>query len=417
MIFSCAAVNGYSLTLLEAIKISLDNNPKLVANESRIEAAEDHLKASRLDWVPDVRVGAGYNFNQNDQNPVSQSRNVGVGASMNLYDGGVRKQNLIAEESDLEARKDRNNTTNPYTRNTRASFAGSVLDTYVNILNIVESKKYSNFSESTLKTFLKVAVAETEVAIVKQQLEVLKTQNTRLDFKLAQAQKDFKRFTTVPLPPIETLQSLDEAIQSLGIPANETSAIEIALVKNPDIKVANRDLVSANARYESQKASYGPQVSVNVSAGQNESRRTGEDFNTSTNKSIGFNVSMQFDVSHKYSLSSSKKTIAAAESDRDAQIDDAKYNIETLYSKLQNQLEIYKVQVEALKVARERLQTVLSKIKNGETVQIKDEALFSLQVFSEYSSATLVGRTEILYSRFGIQQAVGTLFDNLNVKF
>ena len=408
------AQSASAMTLLEAIQVSLNNNPKLVANENRIEAAEDRLQATRLDWVPDVRVGANYNFNQNDQNPASQSRNVGVSTSLNLYDGGARAQNLIAEESQLEATKDRNNTTNPFTRNTRASVAGSVLDTYVNVLNIIESKKYANFSESTLKIFLKAAVTDTEAAIIKQQLEVLKTQNTRLDFRLAQAQKDFKRYTTVDLPPLESLQTLDEAIRSLGIPKNETSAIEIALVKNPDIKVASKDLITAKARYESQKASYGPQVSVNVSASNGGSRRSGEDFNSSTTATVGFNVSMQFDVSRKYSLSASQKSIEAAENDQNAEIDDTRYKIENVYSKLQNQTEIYKAQVQALSVAQERLQLVLNKIKNGQVVEIKDEALFSLQVYNEYSSATLVGRTDMLYSRFAIQQAVGTLFDNLN---
>ena len=403
-----------AMTLLEAIKVSLQNNPKLVANENRIEAAEDHLEATRLDWVPDVRVGAGYNFNQNDQNPVSQSRNVGVGASLNLYDGGVRKQNLISEESDLAAKKDLNNTTNPYTRNTRASVAGSVLNTYVNVLNIIEEKKYANFTESTLKIFLKAAVIDSEAAIIKQQLEVLKTQNTRIEFRLAQAKKDFKRFTTVELPSLDSLQTLDEAIRSLGIPANENSAIEIAMLKNPDIKVAAKQLVSAKARYEAQKASYGPQVSMNVSVGAGGSRSNGEDFNTSTTKTVGFNVSMQFDVSRKYSLSASQKSIEAAENDNSAEIEDTRYKIENIYSQLQNQTEIYRIQVEALRVAQERLQVVLNKIKNGQVVEIKDEALFSLQVYNGYSSATLAGRTDILNSRFAIQQAVGTLFDNLN---
>ena len=406
--------NASSMTLLEAIQVSLENNPKLVANENRIEAAEDRLKASRLDWVPDVRVGVGYNFNQNDQNPVSQSRNVGVGASMSLYDGGARAQNLIAEESDFEARKDRNNTTNPFTRNTRASIAGSVLDTYVNVLNIVEAKKYAQFSENTLRIFLKAAVIETEAAIIRQQLEVLKTENTRLDFRLAQAQKDFKKLSTIPLPLIESLQTLDEAIRSLGIPANETSAIEIAMTKNPDIKVAAKELVSAKARYESEKASYGPQVSVNVSAGRGGGRSGSENFDSSTTKTIGFNVSMQFDVGRKYSLSASQKSIAAAENDQSAEIDDTQYEIGNIYSRLQNQSEIYKVQVEALRVAQVNLQLVLEKIKNGQSVQIKDEALFNLQVYNRYSSETLVGRTEILYSRFKIQQVVGTLFDNLD---
>ena len=403
-----------SMTLLEAIQVSLQNNPKLVANENRIEAAEDRLNASRLDWVPEVRVGAGYNFNQNDQNPVSQSRNIGIGASMNLYDGGARAQNLIAEESDFEARKDRNNTTNPFTRNTRASIAGSVLDTYVNVLNIVEAKKYANFSESTLRIFLKAAVIETEAAIIRQQLEVLKTQNTRLDFRLAQAQKDFKKFSTIPLPPVESLQTLDEAIRTLGIPANETSAIEIAMAKNPDIKVAAKELVSAKARFEAEKASYGPQVTVNVSAGRGGSRSGSENFESSTTKTIGFNVSMQFGVGRKYSLSASQKSIAAAENDQSAEIDDTQYEIGNIYSRLENQSEIYKVQAEALRVAQAKLQLVLEKIKNGQPVKIKDEALFSLQVYNGYSSETLVLRTEILYSRFGIQQVVGTLFDNLD---
>ena len=411
VLFSAQAAS--SMTLLEAIQVSLLNNPKLVANENRIEAAEDRLKASRLDWVPDVRVGIGYNFNQSDQNPVSQSRNIGVGASMNLYDGGARAQSLIAEESDFEARKDRNNTTNPFSRNTRASIAGSVLDTYVNILNIVEAKRYANFTESTLRIFLKAATVETEAAIIKQQLEVLKTENTRLDFRMAQAQKDFKKLSTIPLPPVESLQSLEEAIRSLGIPASETSAIEIAMTKNPDIKVAAKELVSAKARYESEKASYGPQVSVNVSAGRAGGRSGSENFESSTTKSIGFNVSMKFDVGRKYSLSASQKTIAAAENDQSAEIDDTQYEIGNIYSRLQNLSEIYKLQSEALRVAQANLQLVLEKIKNDQPVQIKDEALFSLQVYNGYASSTLVGRTEILYSRFKIQQVVGTLFDNL----
>ena len=92
IVITVCTSQAYSLTLLEAIKASLQGNKKMVANTLRLEAAYENTKAARLDWVPTVSLSANTGVLQRDNGQSLKSHSASVSTSISLYDGGRRKQ-------------------------------------------------------------------------------------------------------------------------------------------------------------------------------------------------------------------------------------------------------------------------------------------------------------------------------------
>ncbi len=402
---------AYSLTLLEAIKASLQGNKKMVANTLRLEAAEENTKAARLNWVPTVSLSANTSVMQRDQGQSLKSHGTGVTTSISLYDGGARKQNLIATESEFKAANERFNSVSYTGGNTRASIAGDVLEAYITILTLLEGKNQIQFNDATLNLFLSATTVETEQVMIQQQLTGLKKQAVNLDFQLRRVKEQFKNAASIELPPYDQLQSFDLAIASLEIPSNADEAFRIALEKNPSIRVAEQDVITSEARNKALRAGQGPQISANASVNRNSGL-----YNSGTVKNIGVTLSMNLDVKSGHYRSASDKFLAAAISDRDGIIDDRKFMIYDIYPSLENQLETFNLDIEAQNAAKLKLQTVIEKIKSGKPVNMMDEALFSLGTYNQYQQTTSQSRTHILNTKYRIQQTVGTFFEKLGIQ-
>ena len=402
---------AYSLTLLEAIKASLQGNKKMVANTLRLEAAEESAKAARLYRVPTVSFTSGMGLSQSDHGSSFQSHNIGLSTSISLYDGGMRKQNLIATESELKAANERFNSTSSTGSNTRASIAADVLGSYVTILTLLHGQKQIQKNEADLNIFLSATPVETEQAIIKQQLIGLKKQAVNLEFQLRRIKAQFKNASSIDLPPYSELQSLDSAIASFEIPLNADEAFRIALEKNPSIRVAELDVIAAEAKNKSLRASQGPQISAGAGIG-----RGGASHNYGTTKNIGISLSINLDAKSGHYRTASDKVLEAAMSDRDGIIDDRKFQIYDIYPSLENQTDAFNLELAAQKDADLRLQSIIEKIKAGKPVNIMDEALFSLTTYNNYQISTLNSRTQILNTKYRIQQVVGTFFEKLGVE-
>ncbi|OFZ31884.1 MAG: hypothetical protein A2622_11735 [Bdellovibrionales bacterium RIFCSPHIGHO2_01_FULL_40_29] len=382
----------------------------MVANEARISAMEDRLEAARLSSMPFVSIGAGQSYNYSAGEASSQGRRVGISTSVSLFDGGAHRHAVAARESDLKASIAQYNSTSPMMSNTRASIAAEVLMSYVSIVELNERIRYLTYAETTLKLYLKVATAEEAVTI---QESISELQNTllTLKFSLRESEKGFKYYSTIPAPPFEQLQTIGQAIQSLGIPENAEEAFRIALDKNPDIKLAEYNLNSNREYSEAEKARHGLQVTASASVDRGGSSRRGY----GTSASVGIQAQMTFDVSNRHSQRASEKSVAAAQSDLEGTIDEKKFKIESTYPLLQNQMDLYTSYLANLKTARENLDRVLAAVEAGESVDMIKVGIPRLNAFRSASSNTLSQQISILRIRFGIQQLVGTLFENLGI--
>ncbi len=412
------ATSVHALTLQEAIKVSIENNPKTVANQLRVQSMEDRLKAQQKNWLPTINISTGVDLNKSsylseirNSQLSSRNRSTSISSSVTLYDGGANRFATQAAEAELRALKARYSSSNALIPNTRGSIARSVIDAYAGLLEVVEQQNYLNFLSATLQIYA-TAFKGDDLIIIQQQMNDLKTRYIRADFNYKEAVKDFKYFSTVTAPDISDMDTIEQAIASLQIPETAEEAFRIALVKNPNIKMAEYDLESSQANYKSGQARRtAPLIYLQAAT----SRGAGEInsiSNRTNDKSIGVYLSYNFDAKNSNLESAAVKSVEAAQRDLDGEIDETKHTIESVYPSLENQQSLYASQLENLKSADESLNQILEKMKKNNKVDI-NTALNVLGSHQQYTSQSLAQKISILYTRFNIQRTVGTLFDNL----
>ncbi len=85
-----------SVTLEEAIRLALDNDPAAIAAEAAVETASAGLLEARGAWLPSLNVGSAYanssneRFDQTTGQLVSQNYSAQVSANYTLFSGGRR---------------------------------------------------------------------------------------------------------------------------------------------------------------------------------------------------------------------------------------------------------------------------------------------------------------------------------------
>lgn len=410
----------FAMTLQEAIKVSLENNPKTVANQLRVKAMEDRVQAQRLSWYPKIYLNAGYDISESRQsseafsvNSQSKSARVGIGSAITLYDGGSNSYSQKAAEADLKAMQARYSSSNALIPNTRGSIARAVKNAYVNLLEIAERKNYLRRLESTLHLFMTAANTDDEKTLVQQRINDLKSSMAEVEASQSAALNDFKYFATVPAPLV--MQPLEDVIASLNIPANADEAFRIALEKSPNIKLASYELESAQYKYKSEKADlYSPRVTLNASV-QRGSNINDESSSQGTSASIGINIRYTLDPSAGSRNRATQKTVEASQRDKEGAIEETKFEIDSIYPYLMNQQQIYLLQLESLRSAEESLNQLINKIKNGQKVDIKFGITNVLDPHKQYVMICLQQKIEILNVRFNIQRSVGILFDSVEL--
>lgn len=98
-----------SVTLEEAIRLALDNDPAAIAAEAAVETASAGLLEARGAWLPSLNVGSAYanssneRFDQTTGQLVSQNYSAQVSANYTLFSGGRRLAQHRAAGARLEA--------------------------------------------------------------------------------------------------------------------------------------------------------------------------------------------------------------------------------------------------------------------------------------------------------------------------
>lgn len=416
VVFIAISQNSFALTLQEAIKISLENNPKTIANQLRVKAQEDRLNAQKLNWYPKLTLTTGYEVSKsryNSQDSGSQSGRVGISTSVTLYDGGANSYAVQAAAADLKATEARYSSSNALIANTRGSIAKLVKDAYVSLIQISEQKKYLSSLGETLQVFLSAAKTDDQKSLVKQGISDLRTSLTDIEASYLAALNDFKYFSTIPAPA--SLQTFEEAISSLVIPRSADEAFQIALQKSPNIKLAEYELESAQLKYKADKAdAYSPRVTLSSSVQRGANANDGSHSQNSS-ASIGINIRYTLDSSAGYRNAATEKNMEASQRDKDGAIDQVRYEIDTVYPHLKNQQQIYLLQLENLHTTEEALRQFVAKIKAGQEVDINFGVTNILEPLRQYTVACLKLKIDILNTRFNIQRSVGTLFDSVGL--
>ncbi len=409
-----SASTSYAIGLKEAIKSAIQNNPRTAAIDLRMQAMQDRKKAQYMDLFPSLNISSSAYQSTNQMNGAGTTRSSGrsnsVGMSLNLYNGGADVESLRASEERLQAADAEYNSSNSRIPNTRGSFAISVFEAYIGLVENYEQKSFVVDLGKKLEFLKKASLNEEESKTLEQRINDLQTAIVNVDFGISEAQKDFTYFTTLPAPQASSLESLDQLRKGLNIPANAEQAFQIAMNKSPDIQSMNHRLAAETHEREADKRRmFRPRVDLNASYNDSNSRSNGSDPTQSRGTYVGVSVTYTIGAGSVYRNRAGNKELEATRSERDATLADVQYSLNSRYQALENLERVYSLQQKNLQQADARIADIFRKIEQGSDVQFKD-MIAAIDMRSSYWQSNLQLKRNLVSAHFNLQRTIGTLF-------
>lgn len=405
--------------LLETVRVALELNPKIRANDKTLEAMALRVKALKQSRLPHLSLRASTSLDHgrmNDGFQNSSYRNTyssaGISLDWNLFDGGAQKKRIESAECSFKERQSSFNSTNTMIRNTQGQIASVVVENYV---SLVEARENIVFTDKTLGMLEKLRAA------AKTQGEILEADNfiANMELNLEQlradevkAARNYEYVVTQSAPT--SVQSFSEMIDSLVIPMTVHEALQIALEKSPEIQTARYQIECSRLRLQSAKASaYSPKVDLSVGYDRMDQDLDDSTYNT-RGASIGLSIRMNFDPGSSSELKAQKKEIGSAQENLDGTLADTKHHLETDYPDLRNSIRFADLHQRNFSTNQNSVLQYISDIDSNKPVSVTD-ALKQVDsmIKSWYSYRRETAR--VLNKKFQIQKTVGTLFENLGL--
>lgn len=411
--------------LQQSIRTALDKNPKIRSNDKVLEAMLLRVDSAKMSQLPSLRVGYSASHSSGSISDIGSgvqqpygvsSRGANISLNWNIYDGGAKRKRIESMECSFKERQANFNSTNTQIRNTQGQIASLVVQFYV---ALSRSKQNILFTEQVILVLNKFRTA------AKTQGEILETENVinniTLDLKeqqatLTSAAGNYKYVVTEDAPA--DVDSYQQMIESLSIPASPEMAMKIAREKSPEIKSAKYQIECARLRYDSAKASaYSPRVDVSV--GRNFGNVTsnipsGTSSGLSTT-SAQISISMNLDAGSSGELNAQKKEIAAAQDNLDGTIADTQHEIQTQYPDLVNAISFAEAYNKNFLASQENIMKYAQDIDAHKQVNVSDALKELGNLMNNYYSYQRY-TSVVLNTKFQIQKTVGILFDSLGMK-
>lgn len=258
-----------AVTLDEAIRLALENDPAAVASEVAVSNASAGLLQARGAWLPSINVGSGYanssneRFDQVSGRLVSQNYSAQVSANYTLFSGGRRiaqhraaGAQLDAAEADLRAQ--RFTTT---LRTTELYYAAAAAEALVAIADQRHERAQQQLGFA--RTRLEVGTA-TRSDVLRAELEVGNAQLAQVDAQAARRSawlrlgrvlglSDGARPADSALPEgAPELPPLDELVARAG-------------ARSPEVVASRAQAESASASRWAARTAYLPSVGLSSS--------------------------------------------------------------------------------------------------------------------------------------------------------
>lgn len=415
-----SASTSYGIGLKDAIKSAIQNNPRTAAIDLRVQAMQDRKKAQYMDLFPSLNISSSVYHSTSQTGGVpgtnrSTGRSNSVGISMNLYNGGADVESLRASEERLKAMDAEYNSSNSRIPNTRGSFASSVFEAYIGLVENYEQKSFVVDLGKKLEFLKKASLNEEEGKTLDQRINDLQTANVNVDFGISEAQKDFTYFTTLAAPQASSLENLEQLRKGLTIPTNAEQAFELALSKSPDIQSMDHRLAAETHEREADKRRmFRPQVDLNASYSGKHSRTAGSDPMHSKGAYVGLSVTYTIGAGSMYRNRAGNKELAATRSERDATLADVQYSLNSRYQALANLERLHSLQQKNLQQADARITEIFRKIEKGEDVEFKD-MIAAVDTRSNYWQSNLQLKRNLVSMHFNLQRTIGTLFESVTL--
>lgn len=410
------------ITLQQAIRLTLQRNPKTKSKDMQIEALKERTRAAWAAFLPTASLSCTYgqtsaNSNASGTYLDTRTRNQGcsVGVNINLYRGGSDYYNAMAAESTALGQEDVFNSTSTLINNTRGAVAAQTVSIYSNLMLFDTELEYYAYERKALEKFLTAAKTDEDRVRVQATIDNVDANIKSIMASIEVARSDFEFVVTVPAPP--EVERFDSAIAGMVIPDTREEALEIAQEQSPDLKATDHFLDASRYRAKGQKADlFGPRIDLSLVKNHGRFDNRMDPFNSSYSSSGMVQITIQASLSAPkfFGHTAAQDEVIAAELERDAALKDLMQKIIKLYANnaTYNKLEVlYRRQFQD---SRAVIDDILRRIDQGGEINME----YALGRFSTHGanfSNLLQNELNLLSGRFSVQQIIGTLFRQLGL--
>ena len=268
--------NAYAVTLYQALNETYKNNTQLNAERENIKAAEEDINISEADYLPSVSLSGSKSFENtneittqggadasvSDVNPLSSS----IKLEQTLFDQGrdfthqknivgldLAKAKLVKKEQDI---------------------LYSAIDAYT---GLILAREKLNINRRNLNLLIR-QVETDKVRLDRGQITI--TDLSQSESSLAEAQAQFTQSTSDLLisklnyeniiGKVDDPSKLKKSLNSIvSIPGSLSKAISLSKENNPDIKIAELELIQSEKDIEISEADLKPTATLSLERSYN----------------------------------------------------------------------------------------------------------------------------------------------------
>jgi len=408
------------MTLQEALITTFERNPKMQANEKRLEEVRLHAKAAWEDLWPSFSLNysvyqgrSKYEIDGETYGPYTEKmRNGSAGVDITVFNPG-RAARARAADVEVQMQTAIYNSTQPFIENTKGALASEVQETYSAVLMFRQLITVTDELLAILQVFADHANTGEEKNRVQESINSTRASRMGIEVPLNTYSRTFNHLVTIDAP--EQLSSFDEIIESLRIPGSIDDAIVIGMTNSPNLKVKAFAIERARHTYDAKWAeTWLPRVYLSLSSGHSYTSMMGQEA-VSRGPSAMLNFSWSFSVSDRTRLEASRVNQEAAELDLRGLERDLKHKLGNLYERYHGYARKDLLLLSNLEEVRLNMHAFLERIKRDEDVDLVKDGLVLLQNLSNAYREVIDNKSQLVDMTFEIQKSIGTLFEDANM--
>lgn len=287
---------NYQFTLEDCLRFAFANSYDRKSMELSAESQQVTYEQSKQSRLPSVNASASETYS-NNKNGSNYSGNMGVGASVVIYQGGninksIKQNRLNMERSEMQLQQYDN------------QLSVQILQAFLSALSNNELLEYQEVMLNSSRAQMKQGQERYKVgSILESDMLLLEAQyisdsTNVIETRISRDNSIMSLKVLLSMDPLDNLQiiqpntdNLDDMTASLP---TEEAAIDMALEAYPSLKLSQYDILLAENNISMAKTGYMPSLNANanVGTGHTDFDNVGQQFDDRFNQSIGISLSI-----------------------------------------------------------------------------------------------------------------------------
>ena len=338
----------YVFSLEDCLRFAFANSYERKSMELSAESQQVSYDQARQSRLPSVNASASETYSHN-KNSDGYSGNVGLGASVVLYQGGninktIEQNRLNLERSDMQLKQYDN------------QLSVQILQTFLTAISNNELLEYQEEMLGSSRAQMKQGQERYKVgSILESDMLLLEAQyisdsSNVVETRISRDNSIMSLKVLLSMDPLDNLQIIQPNTESLDIIAaslpTEEEALEMALEAYPSLKLSEYDILLAENNISMAKTGYLPSLTANANIGTNhrDFDNVGQQFNDNFNQSVGIslNIPIYSRGQNKASVKRSKIALEQAHLDYDQKQLDVRQTVALAYHNVISAYNSYK---------------------------------------------------------------------------